>query len=375
MEIKNITPRSAEDDLALYAIARAGRYSHYTRNTLLLWIQERFPYAVNELFKMVVRNAFKNALLPHQHIDLIFEASQNMESLRADMEVLRENNITIVPLSSHHYPKILFERLPLDQQPSLLYVKGNPLHVVYPVAAIASVRQAGARSLAFTKDLLGFLQDQQTPLICGSVSNIDLLALDFAVSRQLPALALLSRGILSQSVALNDLFREADKGYLTIISPFPPFRGWSETTETIRQRMMHLLSKRSFIVETQRNDPVFSAAAAAILQKHPSYIRVPSPKEKTGNESLIIRGGLPVDSSLNVLFHESFGERLNSYLAGKRATLAEIKKHFRIRNTEDYFKEDIESLADIGYHDIGNTRTYYTRKPELNQISLFGDMQ
>lgn len=366
--------RSTDENLALYAIARASRYPLNIRNGLLFWIQEHFPYSVMDLFRLVITSSQKITSLQPQHIDLIYDAYHKMDALKGDIEALYNDGVTLVPLSSHHYPKVLFERLPLQAQPPILYVKGNPAHLIQPMTALTSLRQVNPRSMHFTNDLLLSLQEQQTPIICGTVSNADVHTLDFAISQEHPTLAVLSRGILSRSIYLKDLLKASENQHLTTISPFYPQRTWSESTEATRQRLMHLLSNRTYVIETQRGDAVFDAATAAIQQKHPVYVRVPGPKEHSGNESLIIRGGLPVDHSLNVLFHESFGERLNSYLAGKRASLTEIKKHFRIKGTNEFFKEDLESLNDIGFRDQDESRFYFTKKPELNQISLFGEI-
>jgi DNA processing protein len=221
--------------------------------------------------------------------DFEFLKKLDLESVRAEFDMLNNNGVEIITRSSSIYPSELADRLGPDA-PVILFYLGNPDIISKPSVAIVGSRNVSNRGKEIAGKLVESLKDSNISIISGGARGIDSVAHNTAFNHGLETVVVIAHGInhvlkegLDDSVLRSVLF----------ISQFHPNSGWSPAFAMIRNKTVCALSSAVFVVETAESGGTLNTGETALKMGVPLYVISPT-EFKTpppGNRYLISKGG------------------------------------------------------------------------------------
>lgn len=209
-------------------------------------------------------------------------------------EELDEHDIQLVPIGSRDYPHRLIEVLGRDAPPAL-FARGDLAILGKSAVAIAGSRHASEASLRAATMAASTLAAADLNVVSGYANGIDVTAHTAALSAGGATTLVLAEGILHYRVK-REIADQLTAANHLILSEFPPTLRWIARNAMQRNRTIIGLSAGLLIVESGEDGGTFAAGEEALRRHVPLFVlQYPdSHRTPTGNETLIRRGGYPV---------------------------------------------------------------------------------
>jgi len=228
--------------------------------------------------------------------------SLDIETLKAEYEMMLNSGVELITVGSENYPALLRERLDLDA-PAILFSWGNHDIVSRPAVAFVGSRHASDQGEEFARRMIEGMKGIPISIISGGARGIDMAAHQSAVEHGLETMVVLAHGINQISRGQNE---DGILRNVLFLSQFHPNSGWSPACAMIRNRTVCALSRAVFVIEAAESGGTVNTGETALNLNIPLYVvspdefKIPPP----GNRYLISKGGreLFLDS-----LTESFG--------------------------------------------------------------------
>jgi len=221
--------------------------------------------------------------------DFEFLKKIDLESFRAEFDMLNNNGVEIITRSSSIYPSKLTDRLGPDA-PVILFYLGNSNVISKLSVAIVGSRNASDRGKEIAVKLVEGLKDPNISIISGGARGIDSVAHNTAFDHGLETVVVIAHGInrvLKRGI--DDLVLRS----VLFLSQFHPNSGWSPAFAMIRNKTVCALSSAIFVIEATESGGTLNTGETALKMGIPLYVI--SPKEfknpPPGNRYLISKGG------------------------------------------------------------------------------------
>lgn len=248
--------------------------------------------------------------------DTLQKLEQAQEKLAAQaflVEQLAHASISLLTLFDSAYPRSLKSALRRNHTPPVLFYMGNAHILERLTIAIIGSRNAGERSLAFTRGVARSLAEQGVNVISGNARGVDQSAYEGAISGDGQTTVVLPQGIRTLSGAkIRGLLPKIQAGKVLLLSQFHPDASWVVSRAMERNKVVTGLAQAVIVAESDSKGGTWDGANSALEQKRPLYVCQQDGATLPGNGLLLQRGAnvLPwpaenVEAALAPLVHTS----------------------------------------------------------------------
>mgnify|MGYP001202707789 CR=1 FL=1 len=226
------------------------------------------------------------------------EAIQKLEQAREKLagqaflvEQLANASIAVLTLFDEEYPRLLKSALKRNQTPPVLFYSGDLSILRRQTIAIIGSRNAGERSLAFTRSAASYLASQGANVISGNARGVDQAAYDGALSGDGYTTVVLPHGIRKLSgVKMRGLVPKIEAGKVLLLSQFHPDAPWVVSRAMERNKVVTGLAQIVIVAESDTQGGTWDGANGALAQKRSLYVCQANTSTLPGNEALLKRG-------------------------------------------------------------------------------------
>ena len=230
------------------------------------------------------------------------DALQKLERAREKLvaqaflvEQLASASISLLTIFDEAYPKFLKSALKRNQTPPILFYAGDLSILQRQTIAIIGSRNAGERSLAFTREAASYLAGQGANVISGNARGVDQAAYDGAVNGDGYTTVVLPHGIRKLSgVKMRGLLPKIEEGKVLLLSQFHPDAPWVVSRAMERNKVVTGLAQIVIVAESDTKGGTWDGANGALVQKRPLYVCQINEPTLPGNEALRKLGARPL---------------------------------------------------------------------------------
>ncbi|HEY6543182.1 MAG TPA: DNA-processing protein DprA [Ktedonobacteraceae bacterium] len=207
------------------------------------------------------------------------------------VEQLAHNNIHILSVLDTDYPKLLKTSLKREQTPPVLFYAGDLQILERKTIAVIGSRNAGAKSLEFTRAISSWLAEKGANVISGNARGVDRAAYEGATGTDGCTTVVLPHGIRKLSgVQMRALQSKIESGNVLLMSQFHPDAQWVVSRAMERNKVVTGLAQVVIVAESDVQGGTWEGANGALKQHRPLYVRQ-SDAALPGNNKLIELGG------------------------------------------------------------------------------------
>ncbi len=254
--------------------------------------------------------------LDKSKIELFLEAKADLPNYAFLVEDLLEQGYNIIPITSKNYSPILKQNLGRSYAPPILYTKGNLQIMQEPSVAIVGSRTANNDSLKFADSIAQKASMANKVIVSGFAKGVDKQALDSAIQYEGKSIIVLPQGISTFQSGFKKYYKQIISGNVLVVSTFHPKSPWSVQLAMARNPIIYGLASEIFVAESNEKGGTWSGVIDGLRKGRTIYVRKSSSSEKNANNTLIAKGGKPVDSD---------GALISNYASTKQALNLTLK--------------------------------------------------
>jgi DNA processing protein len=273
---------SADDISVLQLLGTPGIGPSRVRAIVERWLKSKLPLSrlINDADEVM-------RLLTVEEISLL-HAKATAASKYA--QLLRQNEVEIVPISSSRYPKCLKHRLG-KAAPLALFCKGNLKLLQRISVGFCGSRRASIKGIEVAIDCSEQLSGAGINVVSGYAAGIDLATHTAALQSGGTTTIVLPEGIERFSIR-KDLRATWNWSNVLVVSQFYPSVPWRVENAMRRNLVICGLSKALIVVEAGKTGGSIEAGRVALAADMPVYAPVYDgmPEAAAGNLELFSRG-------------------------------------------------------------------------------------
>lgn len=171
--------------------------------------------------------------------------------------------------------------------PAFLFVRGDPVALSRPMAAVVGTRSVRPDGARLTREVTGWCVDQGWDVISGGALGVDTVAHDVALSRGRLTVVVQPAGLAHVAPASNRrLFTSVCEAGGCLVSEHPPWRQPRRRLFARRNRLISGLSRFVVVVRAPKRSGALITVAWAREQGRPIYVVPGSPADPTARGCL-----------------------------------------------------------------------------------------
>lgn len=269
-------------------------------NSLIVEITHNRRVSLAEFFELSEddwQNEFQ--LSVKESADLV-NARSNLPGLSLLAEELEEAGCEVIPINSAKYSGTLKKNLTLRYSPPLLYIKGDKQLLQKSSAAIIGSRDASEISLRFTKTVAKKCAENYKIVVSGFARGVDKQALESTLEYHGRSIIVLPQGIMTFA-GFRKYHSQIIAGNVLVLSAYFPKSPWGTSLAIGRNTYIYGLANEIYIAESGLKGGTWSGAMDGLRKGRRVYVRKSAPEEKNGNNIILSKGAIPMDSEGNCI--------------------------------------------------------------------------
>lgn len=226
------------------------------------------------------------------------------------LDEFEQSGLRVVASVDDEYPGVLVERLGRGAPP-MLYMVGASRLLENPLLGVVGSRDAHPDAAAAAQTAAQLAAERGMGVVSGGAKGVDRLAVNAALEAGGTAVGVLADSLV-RTVRDPDTRRAIAEERLCLITPYKPTAGFSVANAMGRNKLTYALSQSTFVVSSDLEKGGTWAGAVEALRGGIVPVLVwTGPAAGPGNEALVERGGLAVESPSDV-FTVEHGRRGNT---------------------------------------------------------------
>ncbi len=280
----------------LLLMFESGLSTRIVNDVLIAWCYQQ-GRTLQEFFAADAKEWSATCHLKPEMIEKLEQAKEKLVGQAFLVEQLAHDHIHLLTVLDDGYPRLLKSALKRNQTPPVLFYAGDLQLLERTTIAIIGSRNAGEMSLAFTRDVAGYLAGQGANVISGNARGVDRAAYEGATATEDGHTTMvLPHGVRKLSgVQMRNLLPKIEAGKVLLLSQFHPDAQWVVSRAMERNKVVTGLAQIVIVAEADTKGGTWEGANGALVQHRPLYVRqTESPPSLPGNQALIERGGHPL---------------------------------------------------------------------------------
>lgn len=281
------------------ALGHLPKWGYEKINRLVIKIVHDNEMSLETFFNSENKWKDKFALSSKDILDL-----QNVKSELPNIIFLAENlllqDMEIIPINSHEYPKILKNNLKI-KAPTVLYVKGNIQILQKNSIAIVGSRDAAQISLQFATNIAKKASEQHKVVVSGFAKGVDKQALDSTIDNKGQSIIVLPQGILTFASGIKKYYKHIEGGDVLVLSTFSPKSIWSTALAMARNPIIYGLANEIYVAQSSEEGGTWTGVIDGLKKGREIFVRKPIEGEKNANLILISKGAKAIDFDGNLV--------------------------------------------------------------------------
>ena len=237
--------------------------------------------SIVDLFDLSLMNLRVRFELQEEEAQGVLKSAETHQAHLHRIEQWAADDIHLLTLNHSHYPVRLIYNLPPQQQPLLLWAKGNIEKLLSPTLTILGQEDPDQEIKNFVTELAPFLVDEDIGVVSGYGKGLDRHAFETILDTKSGyALAVLPMGLSAFSKLTTRLDPAVTSGQAILVSPFAPDMAYNETLADARNLLVDSLALA--LIAPQVDAALLPRTLAALDRGMPVLVSmIDSPENRT----------------------------------------------------------------------------------------------
>jgi DNA processing protein len=279
----------------LLLVFESGLSIRIVNDILVVWCKQ-LGRTVRDFFAADTQEWSATCHLKAEAIQKLVRAKEKLVAQAFLVEQLQHEHIRLITVLDSAYPSLLKSALSRNHIPPILFYMGDLEILKRQTIAIIGSRNAGEKSLAFTREVAHYLAGHGANVISGNARGVDRTAYEGATRTNGCTTVVLPHGIHKLSkVQMRDLQPRIEAGNVLVLSQFHPDAPWVVSRAMERNTVVTGLAQVVIVAESDSKGGTWEGANGALKQGRRLYVRQSdSTATLPGNTLLLEKGGSPL---------------------------------------------------------------------------------
>ncbi len=278
------------------ALAHLPNWGQLNINKLIIKFFHEKQISIEEFFQLNANIWRSEYQLDEKQISDLNQAKSELGSLAFLAESYYSQGYEIIPITSPEYPNTLKSNLKTAYAPAVLYVKGNKKLLEEKSIAIFASKAVSENALKFTDHITKQVTEDSKVILSGTAKGIDKQALDSTLIHNGRSIIVLAQGIMTFASGFQNYYKQIIGGDVLVLSTFYPKTPWKAELSASRNAIIYGLADEIFVADSSEKDGIWPGLLDAIEKGRKIFVRKAETSEKSSNNLLIKKGGIPLDN-------------------------------------------------------------------------------